>query len=78
MIVWCRYDNSVNEGGGLSDKVTSLLLKSTVSLQSEAAAMHGSARSTWQTGLVFLKTNRVLKHGCDYLKLCMAVKDFNY
>lgn len=43
MIIWCRHDNSVNEGGGLSDKVTSLLLKSTVSLQMEAAATHGSA-----------------------------------
>lgn len=43
MIIWCGHDNSVNEGGGLSDKVTSLLPKSTVSLQREAAAMHGSA-----------------------------------
>ena len=43
MIIWCRHDNSVNKGGGLSDKVTSLLLKSTVSLQAEAAAMRGSA-----------------------------------
>lgn len=42
MIIWCRHDNGVNEGGGLSDEVT-FLLKSTVSLQTEAAAMHGSA-----------------------------------